>query len=312
MKSALDSLSQQLQTIADEQDVLILSFVAPDKTVKVSPVGVMYASIDIDDLYEIEKVVENLEEQDKLPKRLHLVVQTPGGLVSVSTKIANYLRDTFEEITAFVPYEASSGGTVLCLAANQIVMGKMANLTPIDPQLPYDGTRVSAASFQRTVTELEKRFGKKRPVEIPPPYQQMCEKLDPVIITEMNKIWIDSASVASDLLTKSYRPSDAEEDKITRTALTLTYNEGPHGHIINAAEAKSIGLRVDESTEGKILLQTYKKWVKSMLGEEQITHIIRHYHPSRGGKDAKAAKPAASESKPKQARTDLVNDKQGE
>lgn len=294
MKPA-DNLSDELQRIADEEKALIISFVAPDRSVRVSPIGAVYVSIDIDDLYAIESVVEKLEEQGKLPKKLHLVIQTPGGLVDVSTKIANYLRTTFSEIHAFVPYSASSGGTVLCLAANKITMGRMANLTPIDPQLGYDGIRVSATSYQRTINRFEERFGKKRPAEIPSPYQQMCEKIDPVILTEFNKIWNDTAGVAIGLLEKSYTPkTDEEHDNITNTALALTFSARPHNHIIDAEEASDIGLNIDSSEKSKTLLKSYKKWVKSMVDEEQISHVIKHVCPSNTKEEVK--KPVAQSS----------------
>lgn len=284
-----ESLADGLQQIADDENALILCFVAPDRSVRVSPIGSVYVSIDIDDLYAIESVVEDLEEAGRLPKKLHLVIQTPGGLVDVSTKIATFLRGAFEEVHAFVPYSASSGGTVLCLAANRITMGKMANLTPIDPQMVYEGNRVSANSFQKAVNDFEQKFGKKRPAEIPPPYQQMHERLDPVVLLEMNKIWRDSASVAISLLEKSYKPKNSDENNaITLTALTLTFSESPHGHIIDAEEAENIGLRVDNAEKSKNLLKVYKKWVKSMLGEEKVTHVIRHFCPSSKGGQAYA------------------------
>ncbi|HEX8762392.1 MAG TPA: hypothetical protein VF733_01400 [Candidatus Saccharimonadales bacterium] len=311
-----DEMTESLQKIADEQQALILSFVAPDRSVRISPVGAMSASIDIDDLYEIEKVIEDLDDEGRLPKKLHLVIQTPGGLVHVSTKIANYLRRTFKEIHAFVPYEASSGGTVLCLAADRITMGKLANLTPIDPQRPYDDTWVSTASYQRAVNNFEEKFGKKRPAEIPPPYQQMCARLDPVTLTEMNKSWQDTADVAINLLERSYKPTNKEDRaKIMRTALTLTFTPNPHGHMIDSEEAESIGLRIDQSKKSEILLKSYKKWVKSMLGEEKITHVINHFIPQNDTQKSttSAAEPAEKAQLPKASKptTDAKVKKEG-
>lgn len=273
-------MDDELQAIADKADTLILSFVAPDRAMKISPVGAVYAHIDIDDLYNIEKVIEDLSDKNQLPKKLHLVIHTTGGLANISTKIANYLRKTFEEIHAFVPYEASSGGTVLCLAANTITMGNVANLTPIDPQTRYQGERVSSTSYQLAIRELEKRFGKKLPLEIPPPYQQLCEKLDPVILKEMNKLWQDACDVAAALLKRSYQPkNDDEEAQIIDTAISLSFGPRPHGHIIDADEALDFGLRIDNSSANMKTLKIYKKWVKSMLEEEKATHVIKHYNP---------------------------------
>lgn len=278
----IQKASTELQKIATDNDVLVLSFIAPDKSVKVSPVGIAYASLDLEDLYEIERVIESLEEDGPLPKNLHLVIQTPGGLAYIATKIAKYLRSSFDNITAFVPYEASSGGTVLCLAANRIVLGRMANLSPIDPQVMYKGQRVSAASYQQAINDLRRSFGKMTPDEIPPPYQQLAEKLDPVILQEMNKKYLDSMVVAIELLEVSYKPKDDNElDKIIQTAKSLAFSQSPHGHLIEATEAKALGLNIDESEECKKLLKTYKTWVSLILGEEKASHVIHHFKPKK-------------------------------
>lgn len=286
----MQKASVELQKIATDNDVLVLSFIAPDKSVKVSPVGVAYASLDIDDLYEIEKVIESLEEEGPLPKNLHLIIQTPGGFAHVATKIAKYLRSSFDNITAYVPYEASSGGTVLCLAANRVVMGRMANLTPIDPQVMYKGQRVSAASYQQAVNDLRRSFGKMTPDEIPPPYQQLAEKLDPVILQEMNKRYQDAMLVAAELLDLSYKPKDeAEIDKVIQIAKSLAFSPRPHSHLIEKEEAESLGINIDETDECKKLLKIYKNWVSLVLGEEKASHVIHHFKPKKAKSTRKAS-----------------------
>ncbi|HBL51980.1 MAG TPA: hypothetical protein DEV73_03345 [Candidatus Zambryskibacteria bacterium] len=146
MKNFTANLQDELQNISDTHNVLLLSFIAPDKIVRTSPVTYDYASISVNDFYRVEEIVENLREAGQLPSKLHLVIQTPGGQLGVSTKIAKYLRSSFRDIVVFVPYEAASGGTMMCLAANSIVMGITSNITPIDPQVPYKGQRIAATS----------------------------------------------------------------------------------------------------------------------------------------------------------------------
>jgi len=288
-KEAIAQLSGDLQKIANDNNVLVLSFIAPDKGVRVSPIGSISAALDIEDIYEIEKVVESLENDGPLPKTLHLIIQTPGGYVHVATKISKYLRDTFENIHAFVPYEASSGGTVLCLAANQITMGKMANLTPIDPQTIYKGNSVSVTSYQQAVNDFKKSFGTMTPEEIPPPYRQLVEKLDPIILQEMNKVYLDSMLVAVDLLEASYKPqNDDDMEQIMRTARSLTFSPRNHNHLINAKEASNLGLRIDDTVKNKNLLKIYKNWVSLILREEKSSHVIHHFKPKKKANNKKS------------------------
>ena len=66
---------------------------------------------------------------------IDLVVHTPGGLQIAAEQIANALLRHRGRITVFVPYYALSGGTLIALAADEIVMESNAVLGPVDPQL---------------------------------------------------------------------------------------------------------------------------------------------------------------------------------
>jgi ClpP class serine protease len=63
------------------------------------------------------------------------VLHTPGGLVLAALQIAKAIREHKAKVTAFVPHYAMSGGTLIALAADEIVMCKHSVLGPIDPQL---------------------------------------------------------------------------------------------------------------------------------------------------------------------------------
>ena len=66
---------------------------------------------------------------------LDMVLHTPGGLVLAALQIAQAIRDHKSKVTVFVPHYAMSGGTLIALAADQIVMCTHSVLGPIDPQL---------------------------------------------------------------------------------------------------------------------------------------------------------------------------------
>lgn len=169
-------LQKKLQKASNENNALVMSFIAPDTIVRKSPTSYDYAQITYQDLYNIEEKIEPLKIQGKLPKKLHLIIHSPGGRADATTKIARYLREHFEEIEAYVPYEAASGGTVLCLVANIVVMGTTSNLTPIDPQVLYKRRRISATSYEQAIKDMMRKYSTSSPEEIPSPDQQMCNQ----------------------------------------------------------------------------------------------------------------------------------------
>jgi ClpP class serine protease len=70
---------------------------------------------------------------DEMP--IDLLLHTPGGLVLAAEQIARALQKHRAKVTVFVPHYAMSGGTMIALAADEIVMDENAVLGPVDPQL---------------------------------------------------------------------------------------------------------------------------------------------------------------------------------
>jgi len=66
---------------------------------------------------------------------IDVILHTPGGLVLAAEQIARALVDHKGKVTVFVPHYAMSGGTLIALAANEIVMDANAVLGPVDPQI---------------------------------------------------------------------------------------------------------------------------------------------------------------------------------
>ena len=66
---------------------------------------------------------------------IDLILHTPGGLVLAAEQIALAIRRHRGKVTVFVPHYAMSGGTMLALAADEILMDENAVLGPVDPQI---------------------------------------------------------------------------------------------------------------------------------------------------------------------------------
>jgi ClpP class serine protease len=87
--------------------------------------------IDIEDSEQILRAIRMTP--DEMP--IDLVLHTPGGLVLASDQIAHALRRHPGRVTVIVPHYAMSGGSLLALAADAILMDRDAVLGAVDPQL---------------------------------------------------------------------------------------------------------------------------------------------------------------------------------
>ena len=87
--------------------------------------------IDIDDAEQVLRAIRLTP--DEMP--IDLVLHTPGGLVLASDQIAYALKRHPGRVTVMVPHYAMSGGTLVALAADEILMDRDAVLGPVDPQL---------------------------------------------------------------------------------------------------------------------------------------------------------------------------------
>jgi ClpP class serine protease len=87
--------------------------------------------IDVNDAEEVIRAIKMTG--DNVP--IDLVLHTPGGLVLAAVQIARAIKAHGGKVTVVVPHYAMSGGTLIALAADEIVMDSHAVLGPVDPQL---------------------------------------------------------------------------------------------------------------------------------------------------------------------------------
>lgn len=109
----------------------------------------IYRFIDIDDSEKVLRAIRNTPKD----KPIDLIIHTPGGLVLAATQIAKALHDHPSKTTVIVPHYAMSGGTLIALAADEIVMDPHAVLGPVDPQL----MNYPAPSILRAVERKESK-----------------------------------------------------------------------------------------------------------------------------------------------------------
>src|SRR6266404_945502 len=112
----------------------------------------VYRYIDVNDSEEVIRAIQLTDP--KMP--LDLVLHTPGGLVLAATQIARAVLKHKGKVTVFVPHYAMSGGTLIALAANEIVMSEHAVLGPVDPQLgKYPAASILKVAQQKPMAEVD-------------------------------------------------------------------------------------------------------------------------------------------------------------
>ena len=181
--------------------------------------------IDINDSEEVLRAIQMTDAD--VP--LDLVLHTPGGLVLAALQIAKAVREHKARVTVFVPHYAMSGGTLIALAVDEIVMCKHSVLGPIDPQLGDS----PAASLIKVVGE--------KPVA----------KIDDrtLVLADVGRKAIAQVKqAASELLTRRLAAEQADALAEKLTAGTWT-----HDYPIWASTAKSLGLSVSTDMPHDVL-----------------------------------------------------------
>jgi len=108
--------------------------------------------IDIEDSEQVLRAIRMTP--DDMP--IDFILHSPGGLVLAAEQIAHALARHKARVTVFVPHYAMSGGTLIALAADEIVMDENAVLGPVDPQLgEYPAASILQVIEKKDVNEID-------------------------------------------------------------------------------------------------------------------------------------------------------------
>jgi ClpP class serine protease len=108
--------------------------------------------IDIQDSEDILRAIKLTGKE--VP--IDLILHTPGGLVLAAEQIAYALRKHPATVTVLVPHYAMSGGTLIALAADEVVMDDNAVLGPVDPQVgQFPAPSILKAIEQKHINALD-------------------------------------------------------------------------------------------------------------------------------------------------------------
>jgi hypothetical protein len=277
---------KELETVCDSP---VITYVTGDRHPVIS------AQISDDAIRVLYRHLEAIGHQN----RINLFLYTRGGMLVAPPRIVHLFREYADTFYTLVPYRAHSAGTSICLGADGIVMGKMGELSPVDPSTanPFNPQAVQGdprnlmtkipisvedvTAYLSLAAEKANLISEAQKIEV---FRALTSKIDPIALGSVHRVYNIIRSLTPELL--AFQLKGVEEKtkipEITK-ALTEIYT---HDYLISRDIAKRIGLKVIipetqmESTIWK-LYEIYEKDLhlreifdpEELLGTQDSTRI---------------------------------------
>jgi ClpP class serine protease len=211
--------------------------------------------IDVNDSEEVLRAIQLTD--DEVP--LDIVLHTPGGLVLAATQIARAIQGHKGKVTVYVPHYAMSGGTLIALAADEIVMCEHSVLGPVDPQLG----ELPAASLIKVIEEK--------------PLAEVDDHT--LILADVGR----KAIAQIEAFVKRLLADKMDETQAAAVAAKLATGTWTHDYPIAADEARALGLPVSNDMPKEILelMTLYPQPVRRQGGGVEYLPGPRQREPRR-------------------------------
>lgn len=235
------------------------------------------ARIAEDAVRPIYKHLLNSIGYDTKAKRIDLFLYSRGGDVSVPWRIVTMIREFCDEFNVLIPYKAHSATTMISLGADQIVMGRKAELGPIDPTLvraisdtTFPPPEISVEDVSSYISFMSERANISDQNALAQVVSQLANQITPLTLGSVNRQFSHIRLVARKLLTS--RKEKMEESKIGNIIEALTEKMYSHGHAIGRKEALELGLPIAKSDAKleELMWNLFEEYEKDLLINEPL------------------------------------------
>ncbi len=212
----------------------------------------IFRYINIEDSEEVLRAVKLTD--DSVP--IDLILHTPGGLVLAAEQIAHALCRHPAKVTVFVPHYAMSGGTLISLAADEIVMDENAVLGPVDPQLgDQPAASILKVLEQKDMNEIDDRT---------------------LILADVARKAVHQVrNTVREILSHNARVNAAKAEELADLLSTGTWT---HDYPITVEEARDLGLPVSTDMPEEVykLMNLYRQPTQK---RPSVSYIPMPYQP---------------------------------
>jgi hypothetical protein len=196
---------------------------------------------------------EHLSSFDPCEK-IDVFLYSPGGATQAGFAFANLVREFCSDFSVLVPYKALSSATLISLGANEILMTRLGQLSPIDPSvvhplsphLPNPGGMpqpipVSVEDVSGFLALARDEAGIPNGESLRPIMEQLANSINPIVLGSVHRVR-EQISFLADMLLKYHLEDEGARKKIVSI---LTRERFSHSYIISRKEAKEVlGLNV--------------------------------------------------------------------
>jgi len=203
------------------------------------------------------------------------MLNSPGGDPNAAEKLLIMCRERFTEgFYTIVPNYAKSAATLICLGSDKILMGYMAELGPVDPQIqldPFLGRSLPARSFIDGLESVRTKI--KKDGDPPTMYLSMLSQIRPEVIAMCQSAIDDSQATAEKWLKRHMLKDNPAQAELVANWLSNGVSYKSHGKVIDFAEVRDVlKLNVEKIDSGsKLWNYLWELYVRSA----QFMHATR-------------------------------------
>ncbi len=200
----------------------------------------------------VSPITDHLDAIGDVPK-ITLYLHTNGGDTMASWSIANLIRQFCKTFEVIVAERALSGGTLISLGADQIVMTKQAALGPIDPSVNHPlNPQVPGQPGARVPVSVEAingyldflRDALKPKKDLVQHALNLAQQIHPLVLGQVYRTRSQIRMLGQKLLDKHVGNDGPRKKKILDF---LCSESGSHDYTINRQEASAeLGLNVQK------------------------------------------------------------------
>ena len=186
-------------------------------------------------------------------KGLTLILHTPGGDPNAVESIVEYLHAKFDYIEVIVPYLAMSGGSMISLASDLLLLGRQSQLGPIDPQLLIGNKFHSARAIQEGFSKAKEDI--KNDIKFAHLWAPILQSMGPALMIEATKALSYSKELVIDWMKKRmFNQEEMKEKEQTINNIAEYFNAEKtkkngnvyvHGQRIGIEKLIELGVKVE-------------------------------------------------------------------
>jgi len=271
-----ENINKLIKKIQEIRNSKLLVYITGDRRKFETKIGM--------DVFPI--INEHLSKLGKIEK-LDLFLYSTGGVTMAGFGLVNLFREHCEKFCVFIPFKAYSCATLICLGADEIIMSKLGQLSPIDPSIthplgPYIQNpqnpqikKLVPISVEDVTAylNLAKESGLKGEESLQIVFEKLTESVHPLALGAVHRTKEENEFLADYLLSYHIKSKESRE-KIINPLIRERFS---HNYLISRNEAKNLlNLNINETDPEleKLIMELFDEYSKVLYLNQEFSEEI--------------------------------------